>query len=85
MNESTDIVYLYSPWDGTIKEYVGIHARPESKNILIKNERGTIKKMFPSCSLTAGEVSGGVVWYRQPNSKEAAIAIIGFLNASSEK
>lgn len=85
MNESTDIVYLYSPWNGTIKEYIGVHSRPESQMILIKNERGTIKKMFSSCSTTEGEVRGGVVWYRQPNLKEATIAIIGFLNASSEK
>ena len=85
MNKIAETVYLYSPWNGTVKEYIGDRSVPDGTVIRIRNKNGSLIKTFASCSTSEGVVTHGVVWYRQPNLKEATIAIVGFLNAFSEK
>lgn len=81
--------YLYSPWNGTLKEYkgevyhmdeireFGQRIVPEKNYFVVKDERGNvIKKMM--CSSVEGEILNKVLWLEGSNIHKAAQLFIEY-------
>lgn len=81
--------YLYSPWNGKLKEYRGeVYHRDEyrelGKNIVfertyfsVKDECGReLKKLM--CSLNEGEIMNKILWLAEPDIHKAAQLFIEY-------
>ena len=84
--------YLYSPWNGTLKEYKGevIHRDsfievnkyivPEKNYFAAKDENGRILKML-ACSSVEGKVVNKVLWLTESDIHKAAQLFIEYEEA----
>lgn len=81
--------YLYSPWNGTLKEYKGevLHSDeiregykyiiPEKNYFIAKDDHGRqIKKLM--CASVEGEIVNKVLWLKESNVHKAAQLFIEY-------
>lgn len=100
MNNEAKLIstgYLYSPWNGKLREYTGeVHHRdkyystpggyiiPEYTCFLVKDEGGrTIKKL--ECAFNEGELHNKVVWLKERDMSRAAGILIEYEEAQISK
>lgn len=81
--------YLYSPWNGTLKEYKGevMHKDtfiefnkyivPEKNYFIVRDERGRVLKKL-MCSTIEGEIVNKVLWLAESDIHKAAQLFIEY-------
>lgn len=86
--ESLGVGYLYSVWNGKLKEYKGtityfaelrenIYIQPERTFFEIFDARGIIVKKY-QCASKEGEIHNKVVWLYESNRRKAAEILIEY-------
>ena len=82
--------YLYSPWNGTLREFAGeVRHREEYRSaygrliepghthFIAKDDHGRNIKKF-DCSINEGELHNKVVWLRESDKRKAADILIEY-------
>lgn len=82
--------YLYSPWNGTLREFDGeIYHRegyrtefgrlivPEHTHFIVKDNRGRTVKKF-DCAANEGYIHNKTVWLRERDKRKAADILIEY-------
>ena len=85
-----DTGYLYSPWNGTLREFAGeVYHRdeyrtefgrlivPEHTHFIVKDGRGRTIKKF-DCAANEGYIHNKNVWLREPDKRQAADILIEY-------
>jgi hypothetical protein len=87
--------YLYSPWNGKLKEFKGEiwhreehrdsrYIVPERTYFLVQDEQCRVIKKL-QCSSVEGNVCNKVIWLREPNMRKAAEALIQYEESQISK